>query len=134
MREFYELNPKLIERYEPYMIAYRKNQQDEISDVGWTNGLYVGRAISASFPKGKTYPNEPLRLYSTANPEDSEEGKPISDADRFGGFATVFNKRFAGTRGAKDPAQTDGADAKNVEAETLPLTAETNQDANDISW
>ena len=92
MREFYRLNPRLIERYQPFMMERKKFRQDTMSDVGWANGLYVGRAVSACFPKGKAYPSEPLKLYSSA--EENETAAPITDADRFSGFAAAFNAQF----------------------------------------
>lgn len=107
MKDFYALNPKLVMRYQPYMMAWKKNQQDVMSDEGWTNGLYVGRAISASFPKGKNYPSEPLKLYSSNDPEDIEARKPITDADRFGGFVAMFNKQF-------EVAHLEGGDTPNT--------------------
>lgn len=117
MKDFYALNPKLVMRYQPYMMAWKKNQQDVMSDEGWTNGLYVGRAISASFPKGKNYPPEPLKLYSSNDPEDTEARKPITDADRFGGFVAMFNKQF----------QDAHTDMKEIPPDNTP-------DNTDITW
>lgn len=63
-----------------------------MSDAGWTNGRYVGRAIGSCFPKGRKYPNEPLELWSDRR--DTEQvSESFRDADRFAGFAAAFNRR-----------------------------------------
>lgn len=93
METFYRLNPAKMERYQPYMTEMLKHRKDEASMTGWVNGLYVGRAIGASIPNGTKYPDEPLRLYKTA--EDEEE--QLTDADRFFAFAQVFNRKFQST-------------------------------------
>lgn len=62
-----------------------------MSDVGWMNGLYVGRAIGCCFPKGRKYPDKPMELWGVeSTAEESEE--PFTDADRFAGFAAAFNR------------------------------------------
>lgn len=63
-----------------------------MSDTGWTNGLYVVRAISSCFSKNAKYPDEPLRLWNDETPK--EESEKLSDADRFAGFVAAFNRKF----------------------------------------
>lgn len=66
------------------------------------NGLYVSRAIGGALPKGKRYPDEPIRLYRIQGEDDEEEEvKPMTDAERFAAFAMVFNKQKFGVA---DPA------------------------------
>lgn len=89
---FRRLNPKLMERYQPFFAEQMKQRRQEMSDQGWTNGLYVGRAIANCFPKGKKYPDEPLVLWSDGVADEFAE--PFTDADRFAGFVSMFNKRF----------------------------------------
>lgn len=80
-----------MERYQPFFQEQLKQRREEMSDAGWTNGLYVGRAIGSCFSKGSKYPDEPLELWSAG--ENVEElSEPITDADRFAGFAAAFNR------------------------------------------
>lgn len=60
--------------------------------MGWTNGLYVSRAISGVLPKGRKYPDAPLEIYAT--PDEEEEAQPFTDVDRFKMIAAMFNKQF----------------------------------------
>lgn len=89
---FRRLNPKLMERYQPFFAEQMKQRHKDMSDAGWVNGLYVGRAIGNCFPKGKKYPDEPLELWSDGVVDETTE--PFTDAERFAGFAAMFNKNF----------------------------------------
>lgn len=107
--EFYRLNPKKLERYQPFLMERLKKAKDQDSEVGWINGQYVARAVSAVLPKGKRYPETPIRFYGL--PED-EEGNVITDADRFAAWATMFNKANEGKFKDKDAdASGESADA-----------------------
>lgn len=67
-----------------------------MSEVGWVNGLYVSRAIGGVLPKGKRYPDVPIKIYDSGddNPDGKDEKQePFTDADNFAAFAAVFNKR-----------------------------------------
>ena len=92
--EFYRLNPKKMERYQPFLMARYKLQKDEDSERGWVNGAYVARAIGASFSRCGKYPNSPIAFYETNTVDDE-----FTDVERFKAFAAVFNKaneaRFA---------------------------------------
>lgn len=89
---FWKLNPVKLQRYQTFFVEQLKQKRKEISEQGWTNGLYVGRAIASCFPKGKKYPDEPLVLWNDGTNDEATE--PFTDADRFAGFASMFNKRF----------------------------------------
>lgn len=89
---FYKLNPVKMLRYLPFFTEQAKQRHKDMSDVGWVNGIYVGRAIGNCFPKGKKYPDEPLKLWGEGAVDETAE--PFTDADRFAGFALMFNKRF----------------------------------------
>lgn len=93
MEEFYRLNPKRIERYQPFLMARLKADKDDDSERGWINGSYVARAIGAAMSKRNKYPNEPIKFYE---PETNDEGEPLTDADRFNAFAAAFNAANAG--------------------------------------
>lgn len=69
-----------------------KYRRDNMSDSGWVNGLYVGRAISSCFSKNAKYPEEPLKLWNDG--ANQEENEPFTDADRFGAFVAAFNSKF----------------------------------------
>jgi hypothetical protein len=84
METFYRLNPKKMERYQPYLLEMLKKRRDDISESGWANGIYVGRAIAVAFSKGKKYPDEPMRFYQV-------EEERVPDAERFRTFAIAFN-------------------------------------------
>lgn len=79
-----------MERYQPFFQEQLKQRREEISDAGWTNGLYVGRAIESCLTKGKRYPDEPLKLWCDGNTSE-EVSESFTDADRFAGFAAAFN-------------------------------------------
>ena len=61
-----------------------------ISDAGWAHGVYTLKAITSS--RNRKYPEEPLKLWG-GQPVD-EDGKPLTDADRFEAWAMAFNARF----------------------------------------
>lgn len=102
--EFYNLNPKLFERYRPFFTErFRQAKRDKDED-GWLSGQYVARAIAACFSgKSNSYPRKPS-IYKTGKsfntvPEDDieevaeqEESTPMSDAERFAAWAISFNK------------------------------------------
>lgn len=88
MMEFYQLNPKKVQRYQPYMMEMLKQGKDDISENGWTNGLYVARAIGTCLSKNKKYPQTPLKLYQSA------EDEVVSDAERFQAWAIAFNASY----------------------------------------
>ena len=92
---FMKLNPRLMERYQPYFQEQLKQRREDISDAGWTNGLYVGRAIGSCFSKNTKYPDEPLKLWGTGE-EVAVTSEPFTDADRFAGFAAAFNRNRFG--------------------------------------
>ena len=85
MEEFYHTNPKEMERHMPFLIERYKQGKNGMSEVGWMNGHYVARAISACLSKNKSYPDEYIEFYPT---EPEEE---FTDADRFWAFAQMFN-------------------------------------------
>lgn len=89
---FRKLNPKIMERYLPFFREQMKYRRDNMSDSGWVNGLYVGRAISSCFSKNAKYPEEPLKLWNDG--ANQEENEPFTDADRFGAFVAAFNSKF----------------------------------------
>lgn len=89
---FRKLNPKIMERYLPFFREQMKYRRDNMSDSGWVNGLYVGRAISSCFLKNAKYPEEPLRPWNDETLE--EDSEHFTDADRFAGFAAAFNRKF----------------------------------------
>lgn len=82
-----------MERYYPFFTEQLKQRHEDMSAVGWINGLYTGRAIGNCFPKGKKYPEEPLTLWGDGHTTD-EVAEQFTDADKFAGFASMFNKRF----------------------------------------
>ena len=93
MELFYSLNPKKILRDHPYMDEWNKNHHDEESRNGWVNGLYVQRAVGSVLSRNGKYLDEPLTLYRVEGEEAvEEETYTLTDADRFFGFATMFNK------------------------------------------
>lgn len=89
---FYKLNPAKMLRYLPFFTEQAKQKKRDVSEAGWTNGVYVGRAIAGCFPKGKKYPDEPLVLWNDGSTDENTE--PITDAERFAGFAAAFNRNF----------------------------------------
>ena len=91
---FYQLNPKLIQRYQPFLLATIRQNHSDVSETGWVNGLYVARAIGACLPKGKHYPHEPENLWGNTNDNMNEDVEPLTDADRFEAFMISFNAGF----------------------------------------
>lgn len=91
---FRKLNPKIMERYLPFFKEQMKHRREVVSDAGWVNGMYFGRALGSCFPKGSKYPNEPLALWNDGDSDKNPE--PFTDADRFAGFAAEFNKNNFG--------------------------------------
>lgn len=87
---FYKLNPVKMERYLPFFTEQMSQRHKELSDTGWVNGLYVSKAIGSCFAKNAKYPEEPLELWVSG--DISEETEAFTDADRFAGFAAIFNR------------------------------------------
>ena len=110
VQEFYSLNPARLERYQPFLQERLKQKNEGISEVGWVNGLYVSRAIGGALPKGKRYPDSPIRLYG--NPEEeNEDTVPFNDVEYFKAIAMTFNK---GHRNLK-PVSEDSNNTDNAE-------------------
>ena len=127
---FYSLNPAKLERYEPYLNAWLEEQKATLSEAGWTNGLYVGRAIGTAFSKSAKYPDSPLELYRTVEPDgDDDEGpaQKFTDADRFGAWAAMFNK----SREAKTAKEADSEGAKQTVELSKERVVDTDGSAND---
>lgn len=93
LEEFYRMNPRKLERYQPFLLERFKRTKENDSELGWIGGQYVARAIGAVMPKGKRYPDEPIRFYGS---QEDEDGNVITDADRFQAFAAMFNKANEG--------------------------------------
>ena len=91
---FRKLNPKIMERYLPFFKEQVKHRREIMSDTGWVNGMYFGRALGSCFPKGSKYPKEPLVLWEDGDSEQNPES--FTDADRFAGFVEAFNKNNFG--------------------------------------
>lgn len=100
MKEFYSLNPAKLLRYQPFLMERVRRENDEVSEIGWINGLYVQYAIGSVLPKGRRYPEQAVQFYSYGD-EQQEEQQQFTDADRFFAFATMFNKQFEVKNGKK---------------------------------
>ena len=124
MEQFYQLDPVRMGRYEPYMTEWLKTYREDMSEMGWTAGLYVQRAIGTVTPKGAPYPDSPLTLYEKPqrHEEDADEVYEFTDADRFGAFATMFNKMNGFTEKPQD--EEAGASAVSEEAGSDDLSAD----------
>ena len=97
MAEFYKLNPARLMRYQPYIEEMNMQSSQDMHNVGWVNGRYIAQAISACFAKGKRYPDEPddiISHFRSTEDDDDESVHPMTDADRFGAWAAMFNKQF----------------------------------------
>lgn len=90
MQEFYSLNPARLERYQPFLQERLKQKGEDISNVGWVHGLYVSRAIGGALPKGKRYPDSPIRIYGNSDEEENVE--KFDDVEYFKAIAMTFNK------------------------------------------
>lgn len=77
---FWHMNPR---RIKPFRTAFEK----KTNYIAWINGIYVGKAIGACFPKGTKYPEIPIE-------SSSDEIKKMPDAEMFGIFALEINKKF----------------------------------------
>lgn len=71
-----------------------KHCREVISDAGWVNGMYFGRALGSCFPKGSKYPKEPLVLWDDGDSEQNSEA--FTDSERFACFVEEFNKNNFG--------------------------------------
>lgn len=114
MMQFYQMNPRMIERYQPYMNEWLEQHMGEYSTAGWANGLYVARVIGSLGKGGESYPESPLDLIDHGSDEE-EETYTFTDADKFGAWAAAFNKQFEGRRDATVPAEGETADTPNNE-------------------
>lgn len=92
INEFYKLNPVKMERYLPFFAEQMKKKREDMTNIGWANGLYTGYAIASCFSKSKKYPEQPIELWKHGATNESSES--FTDADRFAGFAASFNRRF----------------------------------------
>ena len=112
MEVFYRLNPKRVQRYQPYMVEWLKQHKEEQSEVGWMNGMYVQRAVGTMLSKKAKYPDKPLKVYGDPEPQTEEEAEAqaFSDAERFAAFAMVFNKNHK----AKQPEAEPDVDAPEL--------------------
>ena len=90
MNEFYQMNPKLLMRYQPFL-GKRLEQMAENSHYnGWVYGQYMAASIAANFSKRK-YPKQPYYMMDLGVGNDEEEARPLTDAERFQMFALQFN-------------------------------------------
>lgn len=77
------------------MAEWIKDKHETESSIGWQAGVYVRDAIACNFSKSNHYPERPISFYAdTVRYDDDEEQYEFTDADRFGAFAMMFNKRF----------------------------------------
>lgn len=73
--EYWYKDPNLVT---PYYEAY-KYRRKEMNEQLWLQGLYFGKAISASLSNGRIkYPKEPLDIY----PKTAEEKKYEAEKNR----------------------------------------------------
>lgn len=88
---FWSLNPLLLQ---PFYDAFKTKTdcQFEMNNVSaWLNGMYVLRALGASF--GNThYPEKPIELNLTTKPEEQKTKKMNADAARFYAWSLEWNK------------------------------------------
>ena len=86
------MTPARLERYQPFYMKKLSFQRDDMSGVGWTNGIYVAKAISACLSKKARYPNSPMQLFEDGSSEmPDEDALARQDLDRFMAIASVFN-------------------------------------------
>lgn len=88
---FWSLNPFLLQ---PFYDAFKVKTDCtfEMNNVAaWLNGVYVLRALGASFGK-KNYPEKPIELTLTSQPEKKETAKMNADAARFYAWSLEWNK------------------------------------------
>lgn len=112
------MNPTLFERYEPFLLKNLKAHRNEMSEVGWMNGYYIIYSIGRAFSKGGQYPDSPIEMYRDLSPEETEEVYEFTDADRFGAWATNFNKAKA------LPEKDESSDNQKALPEKDPLNIE----------
>lgn len=81
-----------MERYLPFFREKNKARIDDRSDTGWINGIYISRAIGASFSKKGKYPDSPIKFYDDpVYDEDDIEMQTSFEIARFKSFANAFN-------------------------------------------
>lgn len=73
-------------KYRDKFIIENKRLADERNATAWLNGLYILNAISAVLPKGRKYPNEPIKL------DDSKSNNVSEAADRFRAYVSAKNE------------------------------------------
>lgn len=88
MDMFYRLNPKKLQRYQPYLSEMYEHGIENAHMNGWVYGQYFASSISANFSKSHKYPEKP---YFIAHQHDDEEAYVMTDADRFAAWAEAFN-------------------------------------------
>ncbi len=116
MEEFYSLNPKLIMRYQPFLAKRREKLAEDAHFDGWVFGQYFASAISANFSKRHKYPNHPFYSMNMEGvEEESEEARPMTDAERFQAWAISFNATHKSL---------DVVDAETTEKDDGTLVAE----------
>lgn len=116
MEEFYSLNPKLILRYQPFLAKRREKLAEDTHFDGWVFGQYFASAIGANFSKRHKYPNHPYFSMNMGGVnEESEEARPMTDAERFQIWAIAYNAS------RKD---LDVVDAKTTEMDDGTIVAE----------
>lgn len=99
MMVFYKMNPKLIERYQPYMNEWVNERISDSSMTGWVNGLYMTRVVGVALGGNEGYPETPIDLIRGEQLAlDDEEAYEFTDADRFGAWAMMFNRQFEADR------------------------------------
>lgn len=90
MSVFYKLNPRKLERYLPYMHEAEVQHHNEDITGAWLYGMYNAHAIGACFSKGSRYPDKPDGLIDRHSSD--EPAYEFTDADRFAGFASAYNR------------------------------------------
>lgn len=104
--EFYRMNPKQIERYQPFLLEKIKYDRDEMSQRGWIDGQYVAKAISINFSKKAKYPDSPIQFYRPTEEIEEEEYR-VTDADKFWAGAMVFNASHPALKQLPAPEDTE---------------------------
>jgi len=82
---FWELNPN---RLKPFRKSAKWKSEEKLATMNynaWLNGIYFGRAISASLNKNAKYPEKPIDLTA------KETRTSKDDAEAFGAWVKAFN-------------------------------------------
>ncbi len=75
-----------MQRYQRFFSEQEKQIIRDRSALGWVAGIYSARAVGGSLSRKVKYPDKPLTLVA-----DDIQGKPMTDAERFGAWAEAFN-------------------------------------------